>query len=299
MDVVRPEVGVLPQLSGGRPGGPGERVVVPVVDHPVVLGGQALGDGVEVDGPPPAVAGALGGDDDAGQRPVRLQAVVVEAERFADPAGGHVHLAGQRAFVHDRVRVLVGPVAAGERHVEEVVAGGPVRVHVPPGQHADLVGGPQQSVGAGPLGGGGELDGGVLPGAWSRAAFARPPGDADARLPGGHGGGEMGERRARTPAAVADFGEEGDVPGADRLGDLHLVRLLHGVRGEAVDLGRRDPGVIEGGHDRPAGERLLGLRKPFREGRLSDPGYRRRVLERRHPLTSRTVAPADSGRGYR
>lgn len=89
------EVGVLPQMPGGGPGGAGERVVVPVVDHAVVLGGQALGGGVDVDGGVPAVAGALPADDHARQGAVGLQAVVEEAEGFADPAGGHVHLAGQ------------------------------------------------------------------------------------------------------------------------------------------------------------------------------------------------------------
>src|SRR3954452_14766907 len=108
------EVGVLPQVAGGGPGGAGERVVVPVVDHAVVLGGQALRGGVDVDGGAAAVTGTLRGDDDAGQRPVRLKAVVEQAQGLADPPGGHVHLAGQGPFVHDRGGVLVRPVAAGE-----------------------------------------------------------------------------------------------------------------------------------------------------------------------------------------
>ena len=86
VDVLGAEVGLFPQVPGGGPGGAGQRVVVPVVDHAVVLGGQALGGGVHVHGLLPAVAGPLGGDDDAGQRAVRLKAVVEEAERFADPA---------------------------------------------------------------------------------------------------------------------------------------------------------------------------------------------------------------------
>lgn len=153
VDVLGAEVGLFPEVSGGGPGGSGERVVVPVVDHAVVLGGQALGGGVHVHRFLAAVARPLGGDDDAGQRPVGLQAVVEEAEGFADPAGGHVHLAGHRALVHDRGGVLVGAVAAGERDVEEVVAGGAVLVHVAAGEHADLVGGAEQPEGAGPLAG--------------------------------------------------------------------------------------------------------------------------------------------------
>ncbi len=143
MDVAGAEVGGLPEVSGGRPGRSGQRVLVPVVDHAVVLGRQPLGGGVHVHRGVSTVPGAGGGDDDAGQGPVRLEAVVEEAEWFADPAGGHVHLARERALVHDRGRVLVGAVAAGQGDVEEVIAGGAVLVEIPAGEHRDLVDGPQ------------------------------------------------------------------------------------------------------------------------------------------------------------
>ncbi len=246
-----------------------------------MLGGQALRDGVHIHRAVAQVAGAFGGDDHTRQRAVGLQAVVEEAERLADPAGGHVHLAGQRPVVHDRGRVLVGAVAAGERDVEEVVPGRAVLVHVAPGEDADLVGGPQKTEGAGPLGRSGQLDSGVPPRAGTRTALARAPGDTHARLAGGDGRRQVRDGRARTAAAVTGLGEEGHVTGADRLGDLHLVGLLHGVRGERVHLGRRDPRVVQRRDDRPARQRAFGLRQPLGERRLAGPGYHRRVLEGR------------------
>ena len=76
----------------------------------------------------------------------------------------------------------------------------------------------------------------------------------------------MRDRGARTAASVADLAEEAEVADPDGLGDLDLVGLLHGVGGERVDLGRRDARVVEGGEDRPAGQRLLAVRELLGEG---------------------------------
>ncbi len=269
-------------MPGGGPGGPGERVVVPVVDHAVMLGGQSLGGGVDVDGPPGAVPGPLRAHHHTRQRAVGLQAVVVEAQGLADPAGGHVHLAGQGAVVHHGRRVLVGAVAAGEGDVEEVVAGGAVLVHVAAGEHGYLVDRAEQSVGAGPLGGRGELDVGIGPGPPSRPPLAGAPRDPHGGLSRGDGGGEMGDRGARTAAAVADLAEEGEVAEADGLGQLHLVGLLHRVGGERVDLARGDPGVVQRGEHRATGQGALVLGKLPGERGLSDPDDRGGVLDSGH-----------------
>jgi len=108
----------------------------------------------------------------------------------------------------------------------------------------------------------------------------------------------MGDRGARTAAAVADLAEEGEVAEADGLGELDLVGLLHGVRGEGVDLARGDPGVVERGENGPAGQGPLVLGEILREPGPSDAHDRRGVLEGHAARTSAPVRPADSPSGY-
>src|SRR5207237_422799 len=73
------------------------------------------------------------------------------------------------------------------------------------------------------------------------------------------------------PAAAPepDLAEERDVAGPDALRDLDLVGVLHGVRGEGVDLARIDPRVVQRGHDALARQRLLRRIETLGEGRLA------------------------------
>ncbi len=269
-DVRRLDVGVAIELLGADPRRAAQRVLAPVVDHGVRLAGQSLTEGVQNGRRLGAVPGALGGDQHAGQRAVGLQAVVEEAERLRDPARSHVVLAGERAIEHDGPRIRVRHLAHRDGHVGEMVTGGAELVHVAPGEHGDLVHRPQQAPGARPGRGSGELLHGVGPGPGPGTPLARAPGHAHPALPGGDGHGEKTHRgRARSPA-VAHLAEEGDVAGAEVLGDLDLVGDLHGVGGEAVHLGGLDAGVVESGQDGLDRQLLLGAVELLGKRRLAD-----------------------------
>src|SRR5206468_574318 len=79
--------------------------------------------------------------------------------------------------------------------------------------------------------------------------------------------------------AIADLAEVGDVAEADAPCHLDLTTVLHRVHDEAVDVGRPQAGIIDGGADRLAGEGKLALVDALREGRLADAGDGRAVLQ--------------------
>jgi len=81
-----------------------------------------------------------------------LRAVAADSPNLA----ASVRARHDRKGLHFSAEIASRAVAAGEGDVEEVVAGRAVLVHVAAGEHGDLVGGPEQAEGAGPLGGGGE-----------------------------------------------------------------------------------------------------------------------------------------------
>ena len=115
-----------------------------VVGHHLVLGVEALPVGVDQRRRLAQVGGTLGRGDHAGHGAVGLEAVVEQAQGLGDPAGGHVVVARHRLGVHLGRRVAVGVLAEGDGDVGQVVAGGAVLVHVPAGQHGDLIDRPQQ-----------------------------------------------------------------------------------------------------------------------------------------------------------
>jgi hypothetical protein len=106
----------------------------------------------------------------------------------------------------------------------------------------------------------------------------------------------MGDGGTRTAASVADLAEEGEVPEAAGLRQFDLVRLLHRVGGEGVDLAGRDPGVVEGGQDRTAGEGALVLGEPLGEGCLAYADDGGGVLEAARSCCHAAAPPGPNGR---
>ena len=110
-------------------------------------------------------------------------------------------------------------------------------------------------------------------------ALAGPPRDRDLALAGRDRHRRVADHTAARAAAEADLREERDVAEPDVAGDVDLAVRLHRVRREAVDLRRRDAGVVERERDRLARERQLGVGQPLAERRLPDAGDRGLVLD--------------------
>jgi hypothetical protein len=107
-----------------------------------------------------------------------------------------------------------------------------------------------------------------------------------------------GAREERTvgAATVVVAGEESDVAKPQRAGECRVGRRLEIVATDAVDIGRREPGVIERGADRGDGELRLGGIETLGIGRLADADDRRTVPHRRLQAY-RTRSGKRQGRG--
>src|SRR5262249_23226404 len=80
-------------------------------------------------------------------------------------------------------------------------------------------------------------------------------------------------------ATVADFAEISDVAQPEVARHFDLAAALHRVHGETIDFAGSQSRVIEGGLDRPAGERQLRFSRAFGELGLSDADDRGAVLD--------------------
>ena len=84
----------------------------------------------------------------------------------------------------------------------------------------------------------------------------------------------VADRRAASPAAVADLAEEAQVRNAEVARDLDLRRRLHVEAHETVDARRREPGIRERELDRLERDLALAAADVLRELRLADAGDR-------------------------
>ena len=89
----------------------------------------------------------------------------------------------------------------------------------------------------------------------------------------------MADRGTARAPAVTRLREEGHVAGADGLGQGDLVRRLHRVRAQTVDLAGCDARVTEGGDNGLGGQLGLGSVDLLGELGLPDADDRRRVLQ--------------------
>ena len=106
------------------------------------------------------------------------------------------------------------------------------------------------------------------------ALVERSVADHDLGDAGGDGHRGLHDGARRGSAAVRDAGEEGEVLDADVAGDLDLFVLVDGESDHAVDVGRGEPGVVERGLDRLAGELHFAAAGLLGEFGLADPGDR-------------------------
>jgi len=98
--------------------------------------GVALAEASHPDRNVPQVPGPVQGGDDQRDRPVGLQAAVVQPEGLADPPGRQVVVHADGLALH-RVRVGGGMPAEGDRDLPEVLVGGAVHVLVALREHGD------------------------------------------------------------------------------------------------------------------------------------------------------------------
>ena len=204
VDIRRTEVGRDHSSSGTGIRGADQRIVVEVVRHRLVLLRYRLRVPVYEHRLGAGVPRALGAHDHDGAGAVGLETVVEQAERLRDPAGVHVRLARERLVVHHRTGVAIRVLARGQRHVGQMISRRTELVHVAPGEHGDLVDRPQQSPGPGEL----QRPAYAVRHARPRtsaggASLARPPGDGDLALTGGHGHRRVTHHGATGAAAVA------------------------------------------------------------------------------------------------
>ena len=269
VDVARLDVAARPEPPRARPRRSREGFVAEVVDHGLVLGRKPLAVRVHEHRGMGEVPGPLGRGQDHGQRPVRLQTVVEQTQRLADPAGLHVLLAGQLLVDHLRVGVAVGVLPEGQGDVGQVVPGRPVLVHVAAGQHADLVDGTDHAPGTRPLVDVGQALARLGPDATGPgAALSRAPRHGHLALARDHRQRRVPHGGASCPAAVAHLRKEGDVAEADVARHLDLTAVLHGEADQPVDVRRFEARIIDGAGDGLAREGQLRIGQALPEAGL-------------------------------
>ncbi|MCZ7524915.1 MAG: hypothetical protein M5U14_00095 [Acidimicrobiia bacterium] len=201
------------------------------------------------------VAGLLGRRDHHRGRAVGLEAAVVAAERLGDPGGGEVVVHGEAPAGHDGPLVEVGVLAAGEGHrpgvgvldpVLELVAGRDPPVELGRALHAVGEEEVEEHVGERPGVEGAPGEAGPGPGPEGRVAVPADDHEHVAGHPAGDGqrrGLDGGDRAG--PTHVRRDGE-GEVRDTQVGGELLAPRVA-GRRDDAVDVGRGEPGVGDGG----------------------------------------------------
>ena len=224
VDVARFQAGAGPQVAGSVLRlGHGQ---VRAVDDSVVAGAGALGRSLD-QGQGVGVAqfpGALGGGHDHGGRAVVLLAEVKDVQRVGYHAGVLVVVDGD-GVPAQRPRIAGGMLAEGDGDPSEVVAGGPVLVHVAADEHAEVVGRGHAAPGRGK----------ALrsPGYPLRAPRSSQP-HAGAEVggpethhvvgvPGGDGGGGVADGGVTRASAIGDGLPVTQVLDAQRLGQQGLV----------------------------------------------------------------------------
>ena len=212
---------------------------------------------------------------------VGLLTAVQQPQRLGDPPRILVVLNGYRLLVEVRLRVLGGMLAVGHRDRTEVLARRPGQVHVALGDHRHLRRGRGQPVRirervvharrvgvlhqpqlhlAEPL---------------PRPLVESPVCDNAIRDSGRDGDRRLLDRRARRAAAVVDLREELQLTDARGSRDGDLGVGVHRERDHAVDVGRRQPRVVECVQHGLGGEPQLATARVLREVGGADPDDRR------------------------
>ena len=207
------------------------------------------------------VAGPLDRRRDHCHGSVGLHGVVEEAQRIGDHPRVEVVLEGQRRF-EKCFRPVQRVVALGDADLGEVLTLGPVLVHVPLGEHREVV--PRRRHGCRETEGGFRWDAAAgtvcasTPRARQRAGLAGAAAQASTCLlechEADHDVGQAGGdgRRREADAAGGSPAPRGQRSGEADLGDAedpcHRAGVdgCHGIESEAVDIGDREPRVLAG-----------------------------------------------------
>jgi len=239
-----------------------------------------LRDRVHEGGLLPEVARALDRGHDAGERAVRLEAAVVEVERVADRPRGEIGRHVERTAAHERMGISLRVLAGGDRHVAEMLAPGPVLVHVAVRPHADHVDGADE-----PPRGVERLvvphqDPLLRPGPRRlRAPVPGPVADDGRREPARDRGGGVHDGRARGAPAIRDLAPPAEPFDAQPARDRDLVCRLHLEHAHAVHVLGPEAGVVERELDRLDGGVGDGAADVLGERQVADADDRDPVLE--------------------
>ncbi len=256
-----------------------------MLGHHFLIGARALRDAANRRGGLAAIARAVGRGHDAGAAAVGLLAAIVETQRLDDQPRRLVLGDRERLAVEERPRIAHRVLARRHRDPPEVEAGDAVLVHVALGEHRHPARGRHEAEGHVPapmdeIGGGRPVgDAGAV--ALTRAAVERAVAHHRARRAGGDRHRRLMDHADRGAAAVGHAAEEREVADAHGTRHLDLVARVEGERGHAVDVGGAQPGVVEGGGDRFAGELNLGAPRVLRVVGLADADDRGLIPQRR------------------
>ena len=251
LDVCGRQAALLPQLSAHQAHLRQPELLAVVRVHGELIGPCGLSSRFDGHRAVLEVFGPLRCGDHDGDTTVGLLAAVEQPQRFGDPSRVLVVLDGDRLTVEVRLRVVRGVLAVGDRHGTEICAGGAVFVHVALRDHRHRRRRGAQTMRVGPavldaarIG----VDGQTrhhLSEPVFRALVEGPIGDHHFSDSGGHGQRGLLDGRCRRTTAVADLAEERQITdsGGPRHGGLQVG--VHGEGDQAVDVRRREPGVVE------------------------------------------------------